>query len=395
MLGAILDCIFGTCTVKCEGRFPERILNTAANKGIYIQNAIKDEAGNLVFNISRRGYGYLEKNIPEGLNISIVRFFGLPFFLKRHKRRLVLIFLPIIISSVSILYSSFIWKIKITGGNKALKKEVISSLEKNGVYKGAIKHKIDPNDVKYKTIISVDELSWLWVDIKGTTAYVDIRPRTAVPNMFEIKEPADVISTDSGVIEKAEIYCGRPLVSEGMTVEKGDLLVTGEISTDNENIPTYYHHASAKILVRTWKEKSYIIPKKTYTKTPTGKEKNVYSVKFKKNNVKFSLNSGISYNEYVKIEKKTKLPFLPVTILHEKYQEVIVTVADNDIEKIATWRAEAFSEELKEKGYEVLSVSSSRLDFDESIKLTVTAECLRNTAKEIPLNPIDKGETDG
>ena len=395
MLSAIIDCIFGTCTIKCEGSFPERILNTASNKGIYIQNVSRNEDGNLIFNVSRRGYSYLEKNIPEGLSVSVERNFGLPFFFKRYKKRLVLILLPIIFLSAAMLYSSFVWKVKITGGNTVLKKEVLSALKENGVYKGAIKHKIDQTDVKYKTLISVDELSWLWVDIKGTTAYVDIRPRTNIPNMFEIKEPADVIATDSGVVEKAEVYCGRPLISEGMTVKKGDLLVTGEISTDNENIPTYYHHANARIIVRTWKEKSYIIPKKTYIKTPTGNEKTVYSVNFKKNNVKFSLNSGISYDEYVKIEKKTKLPFLSVTVLREKYQEVNVTAADNDIEKAVSEHIEAFTEELKEKNYEVLSVNCSRLDSAENIRLTVTAECLKNTAKEVPINPIDKGEADG
>ena len=83
-------------------------------------------------------------------------------------------------------------------------------------------------------------------------------------------------------------YCGVPLVKEGDAVEKGQILVTGIFRSENENIPTYYHHATADITVRLFKEKTVIIPKKNMEKIPTGRKKSIFGIKFKKNQINFS-----------------------------------------------------------------------------------------------------------
>lgn len=280
------------------------------------------------------------------------------------------------------------------GGDKKLQGEVRSTLSAYGVHVGALKHKIDQNDVKRRAIMEIDDLSWLWVDLKGTTAKVKIQKRTQKPSLLQIHEPSDVIAMHSGVIEKMQVYCGVPLISEGMTVEKGQIIVTGVFRSENENIPTYYHHASADVTVRLNEKKTVIIPKTTIIKTPTGNKKSVYKINFQKNNIKFSLNSGISYTEYDKIEKTLKIPLLPISFSRVDYLETDVSAKQTDTAAEVENRRKAFLKSLEKKKLEVKNLTEEIKEGDKTLTVTFNAECLARTDKEIPIE-AEKGETDG
>ena len=225
----------------------------------------------------------------------------------------------------------------------------------------------------------------MWVDIKGTTAHVRLHERTKVPEIEKINEPGDVIATHSGIIEKMQIFCGAPLVSEGDTVEKGQIIVTGVFQSENENIPVYFHHAKAAVTARVWDKKSVNIPKYSYKKVPTGRKKSVYGINYKKNNVNFSLNSGISYSEYDKIEKKFKLPLIPIAFTQTRYYEVNVTAAENNIEELCTKYESEFQASLEKSGAEQITVTSAVEDMGDYVLLSMESEALMRIDKEIPI----------
>ena len=392
MLSGLINCIKGNYILKAQGRFPERILNIASTSGIYVSDVKKEDSQTLTLSVSKKGATLLLEKEIEGLTVTVSDKFGIPMFLRRHKKRFILIFLPAILAMSVFIYSEFIWKVEITGGDTSLRARVAEVISKNGVYFGAFKRNVDKYEVKRKAILEIDDLVWLWVDIKGTTAKVRIEKRSPKPPMNEIHEPADVIALHSGVIEKMQVYCGQPVVSEGMTVEKGQLLITGIFRSANENIPTYYHHACGNIVLRTFEKKTVILPKKTYKKTPTGNEKSVFSVNFKKNNIKFSLNSGIYYDNYDKIEKKYKLWFLPLSVSVIRYKELTVSPVDTNIEEELHTRMENFRKELEKKHMEICSISETTEEREDNIAVTFTAECLVRTDKEVPIKIIPEDE---
>ncbi|MBQ8808362.1 MAG: sporulation protein YqfD, partial [Clostridia bacterium] len=200
------------------------------------------------------------------------------------------------------------------------------------------------------------------------------------------------ISMHSGVIEKMQVFCGIPLFKEGMTVEKGQVIITGILRSENENIPTYYHHACGNVVLRICERKTVNVPKKTIKKTPTGRTKNLYKINFKKNNVKFSLNSGISYAEYDKIEKKYKLPFLPITFSKIKYREIDVTTEDTLVSKEIENRRKTFLKELEKKNITTKNLTEDIIENEHYFSVTFIADCLVRADKEIP---IREGETNG
>ncbi len=393
MLLGLIDIIKGSYTVRAEGRFPERILNIASTGGIYIRNVIYEKAGALTFCVSRKGAKKLLCTEIEGIRLSVIKKSGITVFFSRYKKRFALIMLPFLFASVTGVLSLFIWRVEITGGDERLVRQVEKVIKENGVYVGALKSGIDKYDTKRKAIMSVDELSWLWVDIRGTTANVKIHKRDLTPSTIKIDEPSDVISTYTGVIEKMKVYCGIQLFKEGMTVEKGQVVVSGTLRSENENIPTYYRHAASDITVRINETKTVVIPKKTVVKIPTGRKKNVFCVNFKKNKINFSLNSGISYTDYDKIEKTVKVPFLPVSFSKLTYVEADVTEKATDLESEIKRYGDSFEKALAQKGAQIIQISKKTEDITSALKVTFNAQCLVRADKEIPINL--KGEQDG
>ena len=358
--------------------------------GIY--NVKRDKDGEIIFSVSKKGAEKLLGAKTEGLTLETVSKRGFSIFMSRYKKRIALIFLPLFFFSVSTVFSLFVWQVNIEGGNENLRGEVKQILQECGVRPGALKKNIDCYDVKRKAIIAVDNLSWLWVDLKGTTANIKIYPRRETPSTIKIDEPANVIACHDGVIEKLKVYCGIPLFTEGMTVQKGQTIVSGVLRSQNENIPTYYRHACADITLKTTEKNTYIIPRKTLKKSPTGNKKTVFSINFLKNNVNFSLNSGISYTNYDKIEKTVNVPFLPLSFTRTTYSEVRVTEEDTDVPfKTGQYRM-SFLHKLQKNKMDVLNLEESVCETPTGYKVTFTAECLVRTDKEIPIN---KGENNG
>ena len=392
MFSGIISSIKGCFVIRAEGRFPERVLNIASTSGIYIYNVKLDKDNAIRFSVSKKGAEKLLCANLEGIKLTVVEKSGIPVFFRRHKKRFALIMLPALFIAAISIFSLFIWQVEIEGGDENLRREVKEIIAENGVYVGAFKNKIDRYDVKRRAIMEIDDLAWMWVDVKGTTANVKIRPRVKTPSMIKINEPADVISTHSGVIEKIRVYCGIPLFSEGTTVEKGQVVVTGILRSENENIPTYYHHACADITLRLNEKSTYIIPRNTFKKVPTGNKKTVFSLNFKKNNIKFSLNSGISYTNYDKIDKTVKLPFLPVSFTKTTYMEVNVTQEATDIpSEIRKYRL-SFVKKLGDEGMDIITLGEEVSEASSLFKVTFNAECLVHADKEIP---IEKGEQNG
>ena len=386
MFSEILKNLRGSCLITASGRFPERILNTASKMMIYAENVKKDNDGNLSFSVSRKGAKLLLSSVPEGLKAEITQRSGLPFFLYRYRKRVLLFFTPAVVIASLFVFSLFVWNVEISGGDKELRESVKAFLNENGVKKGSLRSRIDQYEIKRSAICAIDDLSWLWVDLRGTTAFVKINKRTAVPKIENINEPADVIAIEDCVIEEMQVFRGRACKEVGNTAEKGSVIITGTIHNDNEAVPDYHHHACGIVKGRVWREESVTVPKTELIKKPTGNEKNVYGIKFKKNIINFSLNSGISYKEYDKIKKEFQIPFFPISFSRVTYCEVNVEEKEVDTQKEIEKLREAFSEKLIKKNAEIKNMDTSVEDNGMNLSVKFTAQCIVRIDKEIPVN---------
>ena len=88
-------------------------------------------------------------------------------------------------------------------------------------------HKL-PSKKKSKAIIKdFPGIAWVWVEIDGTKAIVSVREKVTKPEFFDYEFFCNVVASKDGVIKKAVSSSGSLLVSEGMFVKKGDILISG------------------------------------------------------------------------------------------------------------------------------------------------------------------------
>lgn len=369
-------------TLEVTGENPERFLNAAAAKGIYIC-AVEPIDGGLRLRLSRRAYAAMKDELPRGMEMKKIKEHGAAKFLRRLKKRFLLLSGGVLVLALTALFSQFVWMVEISGGDEGLQKEVAAFLEENNIRSGTAKRSIDQNRIKREAILSIDDLMWLWVDIKGTTAYVKIAPRNMPPEI-EPKESANVVAAESGVIEKITTLRGTPAVSAGETVEKGDLLISGVIESERLDEPML-RHAQGVVQALVWREKNVLIPKKTEERSYTGNERKIRAIKIKKFIVNFSLNSSILYPKYDKIRHKYKLGNIPAEFISDTYKEVEAQIIPTDTEQEKARIFEAFEKEITDGGAQIISIEASEIDRGDYLEYSVSAECLTDIGKTVPM----------
>ena len=368
-------------TVEIKGESPERFLNSAAFRGIYISDVQTIEGG-LRVRLSRQAYDIMSADMPQGLTIEIVREHGAPRLLRRYRRRFLLFGGIPLAAAIIFMSTKVLWRVEIEGGTPELQKQVALFMEEKGVVPGAYIGHIDQIRLKREAILAIDELMWLWVDIHGTTAKINVASRDMPPEITS-REPANIIALESGVVEKITAGEGVALVSEGETVEKGSLLITGVV--ESERTETMFRHAQGEVLARVWREKTVLIPKVTEIRNRTENVKKIKSIKIKKFIVNFSLNSSILYSKYDRIRIKYSLGKVPVEFIADEYHEVEVEYVDTDLMQSKADIRGAFENEITASGAELVNIDESEQDLGDYLEYSLSAQCLTDIAKTVPI----------
>lgn len=369
-------------TVDVTGERPERFLNAAAAKGIYISEARPIEGG-LRLRLSRAACRIMEQDLPEGLDMRRVREHGAPRLLRGIKKRYLLMLGAAAAAAAFAGFSSAVWRVEVSGGTPRLRAETEAFLKEKGLVPGTLKRNIDQNAIKREAILSIDDMMWLWVDLKGATAYVRVAARSLPPKKLPT-EPANVVARETGVVESITVLDGAAAVGELETVEKGQVLISGLIPSERIEEPII-RHARGAVTARVWREKNVIIPKTREKRTPTGQSRKIRSIKIKKFIVNFSINSSILYPKYDRIRTEYKLGSLPVEFIVDEYAEVKAETETVDVEAEAARVRAEFEKEIADSGAELVNIDEKREDRGGGTELCLTAECLTDIAAETPM----------
>ncbi len=380
----------GYLTITVSGRFCERFLNVCATKNILLWNIKKISERTIRCRISVPAFRTLRPIVRNtGVRVHINIKHGLPFFLRRYKKRRLITLSALIIVIFVISINQFVWKIEITGNYKVSDEKILSALSDAGLKPGVPRKRVDPVHLKTQTLLSVPELSWLWVDAKGSKVVVDVRENIEIPEMTNYNGYANVVTEKDAVIEKMIVRCGVPVVQEGDTVLKGTVLVTGKIpSTIRQDIRCV--SADADVFARVWYEKSELFSRISTQKIETGRKKTRYSLDIS-GKITNLLHKGTAPFENYDVKESIR-SFFGMKIIKKEYREVSLN------EEILTEKtvADFGVSQLKKQLEEEVMPDSVLKSFDTSFKsinattveVTVKAEYLENIAvalkEEIP-----------
>lgn len=241
--------IIGYLEVEFSGDVAEVILNICAKHGIYLWNA-KRKGRKICCFITIRDFKALPAFTKgSGIRAHILKKQGLPFIVRRYKKRWGIPIGATLFFCFLYLMSCFIWTVEVSGNKTVSEAEIIAVCKKMGVKEGVLKGSVNPKTAKQELLLGLDKLAWASLNLEGCRLTVNV---TETAQKAEDKSVAtNLKSSADGIITKIDITSGNCLVKAGDIVAKGDLLVSGAIESAES---TRFVHSSGTITAKTERE---------------------------------------------------------------------------------------------------------------------------------------------
>lgn len=258
----IINYIKGTVVVRIAGPMPEKFINLCISERILLWGISKSK-DDFYACMQLADFFKIRPLVKKsGTQVRVVRYSGLPFTMKRVKRRKMLITGAILFLITLNVLASYAWFIDVTG-LKTLPDSAIKDIAyQNGLKPGILKSSVNVKAIENEILFNIPEVAWVSINFTGTRAVIEVVEKT-MPKQ-EDKTPADIVATKDGVISEIIALNGQPNVKKDDTVRRGDILIKGTVTqpvTLNESgqpsaavLPPQLVKAKGIVKARVWYE---------------------------------------------------------------------------------------------------------------------------------------------
>ncbi len=346
----------GYLQIEVEGFFIERFVNNCAKENINLWRTKRVSQTKILANIEIQDIKRVRKILRQTkCKVKIKKKKGVPFIIKKYRKRKVFLIAFILMILIIIGLSNFVWNIEVIGNTSITQEEILNQLNAQGLEIGTLKHKINTNRIIEQMRLANEKIAWIGIEVEGTNAKVTIVEATEKPEILDKNEYCNIISDKEAIITKVNVTNGTAMVKEGDVVEKGNLLIAGWI--EGQYTGMRYMHATGTIKAKVWytseKYENYIQDEKVQTEN----KENKYAICLNKNEINFFKRVS-KFEKYDKIEssKKVKLFnnfYLPIEFKKITNYEYKIEKKQYDKEtlenKITTELEEQMKTDLKDK----------------------------------------------
>ena len=294
----------GSLLVSLRGGDAERFFARAAQAGLPLFDPVRITGDAFRFRVAARRFAALRPIARHtGVRLHILKKEGLPFLLRP------LIARPGLWGGfagfLSLLYllSFFLWSVEVTGVSPETARRITSFLAENGLHTGAFLPLLDAVELKSRMLISLDELDWAAVNLRGTRALVEAVESAPKPEDQSLQSavPADLVAKKDGVILETIIYRGEQLIFSGAAVKKGDIIASHEVhgivpGTKELSGAVRAVHAAGEVIARREGHITAYLPATRFSKVYTGQEFTQKRLFFADIPIKFSRTYGNPYS---------------------------------------------------------------------------------------------------
>ena len=373
----------GYVIIKVTGFSIERFLNLCLNKNIDLYK-IEETTNGIICQIDIKNFKQLKIiSKKTGCKYRIISKYGAPFYIFKNRKRKMLLIGAMFFIFLLYYFSSFIWSIQVIGYDLVDNNEILKFCEEKGLYLGSYKRNIDTKAIQTDIKNNFEDISWINIKIKGTKAIINISEDIKKENTIQNDEACDIIAKDRGIITNIVTRTGTPLVKEKDIVEKGDVLVSGELLLkEGEEIKgKYTTYSDADIKAKVEKEIQVRVPFEYYIKEYTNNKNTKFS--FLAFNKEFSfdiLKKNINFENYDTLIDRTQLKlskdfYLPFIIKKTQYKEYIPKKRTYSIEEAKLQANKLITEQITKEIDFSSDIISKEILYEENEKeLVATAK---------------------
>lgn len=265
----------GYVIVKVKGERLERLINRMMIQRLAAWNLVRTSKEDAQVSITLTDFFKLRMLLKEtGCRVEVIERVGLPFILKKVKRRIGLYVGAGLFLIMLYVYSMMIWTVEIEGITLPEDEyHVRQTLEEMGVKPGALKFRLDDvNTIKRKVMEEIPTVTWVGFEYEGTKAKLTVVEKT-MPEIPEKTNPRNLVSTKKAIVHDIFVEKGEAKVKPDQYVKPGDVLISGKLGTeDNPEIVS----AKGKVLGEVWYVSEVSIPLERTQKLLSGEEKKQY-----------------------------------------------------------------------------------------------------------------------
>ena len=285
----------------------------------------------------------IEKIIATRVKYAKSDLRGLGGFLYKNRNR-VGIFAALACTLFVLIFSSdFVWDVRIEGCESEDMALIEKELLDSGFGVGTRWSRTDMSRVEIEVLSNSQYVSWLNINRRGSVAYVKVAKKEQHEEQVEKVGYSNVVASCDAVIEEITVVHGTAAVQVGDSVKKGDLLISGVVSTESG---TAYCYAEGIILGRVSDKIEVSIDKTRNIKVQKNKELTRCDLKI----LNFSANIFNSYrnlsSECDIIEKKEELRLFGVEVPISLTRRYAVSYVAESVQLTSEEMAEEASKRL-------------------------------------------------
>jgi similar to stage IV sporulation protein len=364
-----LNFFSGSVKVHIQGRGIERFINTCMRHGIQIWKVKKHEDHTASFYMLLKDVSKIRLAARGSeCKLYFVGRSGMPFLIKKTLLNSGVLVGAFLFLLLLFLVSNMVWSIQVKGAKPETEHLLLKELKKMGIERGAFQFMIDdPETIQRKLTDNIEAITWVGVELKGTTFYFQVVEKNQ-PEQPEEIGVRHLVAKKKAVITNMFIEEGQPLVSVNDHVSKGQILVSAFIGKEGQ---TKTVPARGKIFGETWYKSTVVLPLQTTFRVFTGNYYEKHFISFKNISLPVWGFKKPTFSKYEMDLQKTPLRFwrfeLPI------FYERVIYREKEQVTRSYSWE-EAFQKAKEMARQELLE----KLEEDSTIK----GEKILHQAKE-------------
>ncbi|MFI3231467.1 MAG: sporulation protein YqfD [bacterium] len=392
----------GYVIIEISGFAIERFLNLCANKNI-ILSEIEESKNGVLCRVNIDDFKKLKEfGKKTGCKYKIKSKYGFRFYVFENRRRGALVGGIAMFIALLYYFSGFIWAININGNKEVDSNEILKYCEENNFYLGSLKKNLDAKQLQTDIKNNFDNISWISIQVKGTSVNINISEN--INNNIVVVDnnimASNITSDEEGIVHSISTKSGTPLVKQNDVIQKGDILVSGELFLKDGEEITGSYTTKSEALIKAVIETTFQveIPYEYLAKSFT--QEKVVDYKFKFFNKDFDfISQEVNFINYDKTTSVTQLKLgenyaLPFIIIKDTYLEY-------NQEKMVYSKEDAKQQALNLISQQIVTsvdfssdILEKKIHYDETsedkLVATTTLKLIKEIGEEVEINVIEK-----
>ena len=379
--GRVERLLRGVAEIRITGAAPWKLVNACIRERITVEGVESDDLITCRALMFAADAGRVKALAPRcGCDVAVLSVRGRPVWKNfLHRRRWAALCAAVVAAAI-LVSSLFVWDIRVTENDSDIPDAVIlRTLAGQGIGVGSFWPGFRGERIRSRALAELPGLCWLAVNVRGSSASVEVRAAVEKPEITDPRQAADVTASRSGVITEIDVFEGETLVSRGDAVTTGQTLVSAERAARGGE--TRFAHARAEITAHTWYELTASAPLVTSRKEAVGAARYRFALLLGDTRINFYADSGISGMECDKITKIWRLGIkdvfsLPAAVALDTVRPYVLTEEPLSRTAVRAALEEELRAALQERIGETGKVISEYFtESEENGMLTLTLRC--------------------